>query len=117
MLGPHEEPAGAGLGLGERAGHVVHRAAGDAPLGQARLPLAARGTEQDLLHTAEDLVAVLPTTFAAREPVVGQERIGERLHEPTPHAVVADEEREVTVGGPEVLRGHERRVRGVLGAR
>ena len=63
------------------------------------------------------VVAMLEPTLAGVEARIRQCRVADSIGEPPPHAVVADEEREVAVSGLEVLRRHQRRVRGVRGAR
>ena len=52
-----------------------------------------------------------------REAFCRQRGIPYRVDEPSPHAVVPDEQREIAVGRAEVLCRDQRRVRGVRGAR
>jgi hypothetical protein len=111
------ESASAGLGFYERAADVVHCAARNADLTEARLPLATRRGEEYVLHPCNHLFAVFETTLARCEARCRQWRVADRVGKAAPHAVVTDEQREVAVGSAEVLRRHQRRVCGVRGAR
>ena len=111
------QPARARLRLDERAGDVVDGAARDADLAEARLPVATRCGEQDASARPRSPRRGVRAALARGEPVRRQRRVPHCVDEPSPHAVVPDEQREVAVGGAEVLRRHERRVRRVRGAR